>query len=74
MAYDDPGPDTKFDQDACDLYTIITGILQEDAGGDLKDVEVIEITECKGVCDDNRHEFEIKAPEGSYSVVLAVKA
>ena len=62
-----------FNQDACDLYTLITGILQEDAGKDLEDVEVIEITECEGECNDSRHEFEIKADEGSYSVVLEVK-
>ena len=43
-----------FDQDACDLYTIITGILQEDVGKDLEDVEVYEVTACDGGCNDSR--------------------
>ena len=75
-----------FDQDACDLYQIITGVLQaailgevqcywlqEDAGKELEDMEVYEVTRCEGGCNDSRHTFEIKTAETTYTVVLAVK-
>ena len=65
-----------FDQDACDLYQILSGVLLEDAAKELEDVKVVLTKDCEGGCDDSRHEFELRPHDTNkvYTVVLEVKA
>lgn len=59
------------DETACDIFTILTGILAEPVNQEELHAKVVVVTVCDGICETDRHEFEIATSEGQrYRVVL----